>query len=259
MNIRRRLYLYGGLLLLAIVTMIALGRLSREGEISLDQPQVRDYPEVAQEGILRILAAFNAYDYRGQTDRMTGRVYELAQRLSVRTGLQVDVVLENDPSRGLKMLESGEVDLIASPRIRTLDVDTMRFVWVQDATSGPVYLVYRRDSLQAPIRDHIDLKDKTITLPKSSDLRLFVEHLREEIGEGVHLELDPLYSTEQLIILVASGKRAYTLCSSSEAEYYRQKFPELDISLPMSHNLREGWLMRRTSTQLIDSLSIWLR
>ncbi|MDO4691944.1 MAG: transporter substrate-binding domain-containing protein [Porphyromonadaceae bacterium] len=258
MKIRRRTYIYAGLLALALGAMLYLAQLRTQlQEQSSVSQTIRDYPEIAQEGVLRLLAPFNAYDYEGETHQMTGGVYRLAQELGKRTGLKIEVVLENGQDRGLQMLLNGEVDLIASPRVRTSGVDTLRYQWVQDRTSGPIYLVGRKDSLSV-VHSHLDLAGKVITLPKASALRLFVDHLQEEIGEGISIELDPLYSTEQLIILVASGKRDYTLCTSEEAEHYRQKFPDLDITFPMSYSLREGWLARRSSPALVDSLKVWL-
>lgn len=258
MKIRRRTFIYLGLLALVLGAMLYLSQLrSQRQEQSALTEVVRDYPEIAHEGVLRLLAPYNAHSYDGELQQMTGSVYRLAQELGSRTGLKVEVVLENGQDRSLRMLLSGEVDLIASPRVRTTDIDTLRYQWVQDRTSGPIYLVGRKDSLST-VSSHLDLAGRVITLPKASALRLFVEHLQEEIGEGISIELDPLYSTEQLIILVASGKRDYTLCTSQEAEYYRQKFPDLDITFPMSYSLREGWLARRSSPALVDSLKVWL-
>ena len=41
-------------------------------------------------------------------------------------------------------------------------------------------------------------------------------------------------------------------------EYYKKHFPSLNYELPMSHALRRGWVVRRQSPVLKDSLLHWL-
>lgn len=258
MNIKKRLLLYSALLLAALLAMLALSHLSssRQSE-QVPTPLTRDYPQIREEGVLRVLSSFESAQSDSSASSLSGQVYDLAKDIAARTTLQVKVVLENSQGKSLDMLERGEVDLIAYNRVRTSDIDTMKFTWIKDRTSGPIYLVQRRDTLEQ-VSDHLDLAGKVITLPQRSDLLLFVRHLEQEMGINIGVEQDGLYGTEQLIILVASGKKAYTLCTSAEAQQYRDQFLTLDFSLPMSYSLREGWLVRRSSPILADSLSRWL-
>lgn len=259
MNIKKRLVLYTTLLLTTMLAMFALNLLHSNNQNEQEViPSTRDYPQIQEAGILRILSTFdNAKPITPSSESLSGQVYDLAKDIAQRTNLKVEVVLENNRGKSLDMLERGEVDLIACNRIRTSDIDTLKFSWIKDRTSGPIYLVQRRDTL-AQVNDHLNLEGKVITLPQRSHFLLFVRHLEQEMGIDIGIEQDQLYDTEQIIILIASGKKDYTLCTSTEAQLYKALFPSLDFSLPMSYSLRVGWLLRHSSPILADSLSRWL-
>ena len=142
-------------------------------------------------------------------------------------------------------LRTGAVDVIARPLAHTVAIDTALFRPFGEATTGPIFLVQRKADSATHVGRQLDLAGRTITLPEASPLRLFLEHLGEEIGDSIRLAVDPHYATEGLAMLVASGKIPYTAC------------PELDCSLPLSYSLRTTWLLRRSSPQLADSLLSW--
>ncbi len=107
------------------------------------------------------------------------------------------------------------------------------------------------------ISRQVELAGHSITLPKASPLSLFIEHLGEEIGDSLSIQVDTLYAAEQLAMQVASGKINYTACTSEEAERFARLFPALDCTLPLSYSVRTAWLMRRNSPALRDSLIAW--
>ena len=237
-----RYLIYGLALLCALGLMYYLrGRTNATAEHSRGTNSERDYPEIRKEGVLRLLTL----------------VYELAKRLHQQTGLQVEVVLENSWERALEELRTGAVDVIARPLAHTVAIDTALFRPFGAATTGPIFLVQRKADSATHVDRQLDLAGRTITLPEASPLRLFLEHLGEEIGDSIRLAVDPHYATEGLAMLVASGKIPYTACSEVDAKRLAEKLPELDCSLPLSYSLRTTWLLRRSSPQLADSLLSW--
>ena len=208
----------------------------------------RDYPEIRKEGVLRLLTAYGEGG-EVQDGKLTGLVYELAKRLHQRTGLQVEVVLENSWERALEELRTGAVDVIARPLAHTVAIDTALFRPFGEATTGPIFLVQRKADSATHVGRQLDLAGRTITLPEASPLKLFLDSIR--------LAVDPHYATEGLAMLVASGKIPYTACSEVDAKRLAEKLPELDCSLPLSYSLRTTWLLRRSAPQLADSLLSW--
>lgn len=254
MRRNRLLPLYFLLLAVGLGAMYYLRILARGGD-ELKLPLSRDYAEIACEGRLRLQAVYNTLEADAEVG--TALAYDLARLLSERSGLEVEVILENDRDKALQMLLEGRVDVITRAITRTSEVDTTLFSLVRQQLSGPLHLVQRRDSATL-IRRQIDLANKTIVLPKGSRWRIFVDHLSEEIGEKISVDFDPLYDTEQLIMKVAAGSIDYTLCSDRESKHYSPLFEGLDFDLPVSYSLRSAWLIRRNAPVLLDSLSLWL-
>lgn len=253
-----RLVGYALALILAIGLMLYLRRQDRGSDRSASGLEVvrRDYPEVRQEGVLRLLAAYGEGG-EVQGGRLTGSIYELAQQLQSRSGLRVEVILENRWDEALKKLASGAADLVARPLTHTSEVDTTLFMLFAEQTSGPIYLVQRRADSTHHISRQVELAGRSITLPEASPLRLFLEHLGEEIGDSLHVQIDTVYAAEQLAMQVAAGSISYTVCTSPEAKRFTRIFPELDCTLPLSYSVRTAWLMRRSSQALRDSLLVW--
>ncbi len=244
-----------GLLLGAIVLLLLIFLIGAEVKRQKVDASARDYQEVLDSRSLRVLTSYSAYareGSKGQTE-----LNKLIDYLKASKGLLVTLQQENDRSAALDKLLSGDVDLLADKIVLTLRIDTSKFAFLNEEYCEPIYLVQRADSLS--LKTQLELANKDVYLPKSSELKLFVEHLSREISEPVNIKFDELYTTEQLILKVLDAKIDYTLCSAEEAKYYSEKFPELDFTLPISFSLRRGWLVRKSSPILRDSLETWLK
>lgn len=260
-----RRYMIG--LIIAIVAMVILydcSRRARETYATEHSSSIRDYTEITAEGRLRLLVGYEAFgdgalDSTSKADSKQERggwIFRLS-RLVSRYGLSLDVTLEDNVQQALDQLLAHEIDIIALPILRTMQIDTTSFRWIEVHTSGPLYLVQRRGMEE--IHRQMDLSGRTVHLPRRSQQRLFVEHLSQEMGEDIRVEEHPLYNTEQLISMLQASLIDYTLCTSDERKRYESLFPDLSFSLPVSYNLRQGWLIRASSPQLADSIEQWMR
>lgn len=252
MTTQRRLWIYITALVVALLAMFVLSeyRYGSRGQQGSAEPSLRDWPQVHASGELRLIAP---YDYVAQAGDNSTKLLTLLQKHS---GLQVKLYLEDNISRSIQRLLSGEVDFILAPVERSSFMDSTQLLWVTEEVSAPIYLVQRDDSLR--VNRHTELDGKTIVIPRGSSSRLFIGHLSEELGIDLQISEDSLYNTEQLVIKVQAGSIDYTLCRGDQVQAYRARFADLDFSLPMSHALRRGWITRRQAPQLADSLKSWL-
>ena len=246
------------ILLLHVIGLMVYLHYRRSGDAAPTPTTGRDYPEIRREGTLRLLTAYTEGGVHAEGGELTGAVYTLAKKLQERSGIRVEVILENSWERALQLLSEGGADLVVRPMASTADVDTTRFLLFGQQTSGPLFLVQRRADSTTLVKRQIELGGRTITLPKGSPFALFIEHLSEEIGDSIHLDVDTLYQAEQLAMRVASSKISYTVCTHNEAKLFGKAFPELDCSIPLSYSFRTAWLLRHTSLALRDSLSVWM-
>ena len=109
MRSKKLLILYAFLLIVAVVTMVQLWRLNqRPQEIG-----PRDYPEIKEEGILRMITEYNQSGYFVSGDTVQGFQYELSQAIAKLSGLEVQTHLEMSLAKSFEELSDNKCDVIA--------------------------------------------------------------------------------------------------------------------------------------------------
>ena len=108
MRSKKLLILYAFLLIVAVVTMVQLWRLNqRPQEIG-----PRDYPEIKEEGILRMITEYNQSGYFVSGDTVQGFQYELSQAIAKLSGLEVQTHLEMSLAKSFEELSDNKCDVI---------------------------------------------------------------------------------------------------------------------------------------------------
>ena len=258
LNIRKRIYLYGGLLVLSLGTMYLL----QQGKGDAKQDNIekstlpRDLEEIRLEGKLRLIAPYSFIPVDSLRDKGVQNL-SFIRKLSSLSKLEVQLIFEDNVMKAIQPLLQGKADAVLSSVEKTSQLDSLQIDWITEETTKPIYLVQKSSSSHS-IHKHSELNGKEITISRNSPYKLFIRHLSDDLGINVKFREDSLYNTEQLIMLVNAGKLSYTICDGEEVEYYKKRFPSLNYELPMSHALRRGWVVRKQSPVLKDSLLHWL-
>lgn len=252
MKSKKLLYLYFFLLALAVVTMTMLWNIK-------NKYTPRDYPEIENEGILRIITEYNQTGYYISGDTIEGFQYELSQAIAELSGLDVHIKLEMSLPTSFDELNTQHCDVIARNIPITSEIKEM-YLFTEPVILNKQVLVQRtatanNDTL--PIRNHLELARKTLYIPKDSPAKLRIRNLEKEIGDTIHIVEDELYSSEQLIIMVAKGDIDYAVCEQAVAQKALQQFPEIDIDTDISFTQLQSWAVRKDSPILLDSLNSW--
>ncbi len=257
MRSKKLLILYAFLLIVAVVTMVQLWRRNqRPQEIG-----PRDYPEIKEEGILRMITEYNQSGYFVSGDTVQGFQYELSQAIAKLSGLEVQTHLEMSLAKSFEELSDNKCDVIA----RNIPITSeMRenYLFTEPIVLNKQVLVQRTaeaNNGQAPIRNQLDLAQKTLYIPKDSPALLRLQNLGHEIGDTIYVVEDELYSTEQLMIMVAKGDIDYAVCDQQIARMTQKKLPEVDILTDVSFTQLQSWAVRKDSPVLLDSLNSWLQ
>ena len=257
MRSKKLLILYAFLLIVAVVTMVQLWRLNqRPKEIG-----PRDYPEIKEEGILRMITEYNQSGYFVSGDTVQGFQYELSQAIAKLSGLEVQTHLEMSLAKSFEELSDNKCDVIA----RNIPITSeMRenYLFTEPIVLNKQVLVQRTaeaNNGQAPIRNQLDLAQKTLYIPKDSPALLRLQNLGHEIGDTIYVVEDELYSTEQLMIMVAKGDIDYAVCDQQIARMTQKNLPEVDILTDVSFTQLQSWAVRKDSPVLLDSLNSWLQ
>lgn len=255
MKSRKLLIVYLVLLALTVGTMINLW----PGKECTQTIQNRDYPEIKEEGILRIITEYSSSGYHLTGDTIEGFQYELSQAISRQAGLEVQIQLEMNLETCFQALNDQRCDIIARNIPVTSELKE-NYLFTDPVVLNKQVLVQRTEAANQgvkPIRNHLELGHKTLYIPQNSPALLRLRNLEEEIGDTIYIQEDNLYSDEQLIIMVAKGDIDYAVCDQQIAESSLQHFPEIDIKTDISFTQLQSWVVRKNAPVLKDSLNLW--
>ena len=257
MKTKRLLIVYIVMLALAVATMINLMPSSKE-----EQPKLstNDYPEIKEEGILRIITEYSLSGYFVNGDTISGFQYEMSQAISKESGLEIQTLLDMNLDNSFEKLNNGECDVIARNVPITSELKD-KYLFTEPIVLNKQVLVQRKladGKEQKPIRNHLELGGKTIYIPKGSPALQRLKNLSEEIGDTIYIKEDSLYSDEQLIIMVSSGDIDLAVCDQQIAEASLKEFNNIDIKTDISFTQLQAWVLRKDSPILKDSLDKWI-
>lgn len=231
------------------------------GFIKIKKENQRDFPEIQKSNTLKVVTNFDPIGYYPDGDSIKGYTKDLLDHIENISGLKIEVSLENSLEKCYEGLESGKYDIIA----RNINIQNdikKRFNFTDPILYNKLVLVQRKseynDSI-SPIRNRLDLARKTIQIPSNSPIKTRIKNLATEIGDSIYIKEDNLYSSNELMILVASKEIDYTVCDFKTANQNINNFPELDINTDIGFTHLEGWVVNKKSIILLDSLNQWIK
>ena len=252
MKTKKLLVTYSLLLLAVIIAMVVLFK-----TITGETLSVRDYPDIAEEGVLRIVTEYNQSGYYVSGDTIEGFQYELCRAISDISGLEVQISLEGRLSDSFEKLSKGKYDVIAQNIPITVET-SKEYLFTEPIVLNRHVLVQRKNDSVPPIRNHIELIGKEIYVKKDSPALLRLENLQNEIGGTLNIMEEETYSDEQLIIMVAKSEIDYAVCDHRIAESYSKLYPEIDTETNISFTQLQAWAVSQNAPILLDSLNSWL-
>lgn len=221
----------------------------------------RDFQDIQQEGVLRVVTEYNQSGYYISGDTIRGFQYDLINAISALSGIPVEISLEMGLPESFEGLREYKYDIVA----RTIPVTTelkQDFAFTEHILLNKQVLVQRTEAANGgkePIRNQLELAGKTLYVPANSPAIMRIQNFQHEIADSIYIVEEPDYSTEQLIIMVAAGEVDYAVCDMQLAAQYINDFPTIDIQTDIGFTQLESWALRKESPVLLDSLNHWLK
>jgi len=221
----------------------------------------RDYPEIRADGVLRIVTEYERSGYFVSGTQIEGFQYELSKAIANLSGLEVFIYLDMSLEKSLEGLQTNHYDIIA----RNIPITSeLKETWLftDPIVLNKQVLIQRNKANNngiEPIRNQLDLAEKTLHIPESSPALLRLRNLQHEISDTIYVVEERLYSSEQLIIMVAKGDIDFAVCDLQIALAAEKQHPEIDIKTDISFTQLQAWAIRKTSPVLLDSLNYWFR
>ncbi len=228
------------LLLLSISLLIAC---------SEAQPHLE---EIRERGELRVLTRYGPTTYYVKGEELAGLEYELAKRFADYLNVNLKIIVPDNLSNMLNLIEQGKADIAAAGLTITPErKDLIRF--------GPVYqevsqeLVYRRGNKKP--KNLTKLGDGQLeVVANSSHVEQLKSH-QEEIPDLQWTENNELDSSG-LLELVQLEMIDYTIADSNEIAANQPLFPELRVAFAVSDPQPLAWAMPLTEdTSLYNEMT----
>lgn len=234
---------------------------------NLDKVIVCDLDSIRKRGKLIAVTDFNSTDYFIYKGEPMGFNYELLKSFSDNIGIDLEIITENHPDKALRMLNSGEADLLAyNITFSSSGEKDVRFTAPFGETRK--VLVQRKprnwDTMSPEalekilIRSQQGLARKTVYVQAGSSHAEQVISQAKEIGDSINI-IEVPFESEKLIQHVASGEIDYTVCNENLANVNATYYPNIDVSTPVSFSQNIAWGLRKNNSDvLLSELNRWI-
>jgi len=256
MNIKKLLILLAFLLIIFFLIKFSLSIISDWKEAK----SKRDLPEILKTKTLNVVTEYNSVDFHVSGDSLAGFQYDLCRYIARRSGIKVQIFLENNLETAIRGLENNRYDAIAQ-NIPITNENKQFLAFTIPITQSKQVLVQRKRSADDSARfiaSQLDLANKTVYVAKNSPAIMRLNHLADEIAEPIHIQEISGYTSEQLIYMVAKKEIEYAVVDKEIALQNIQLFPDLDFNTDISFTQLQAWALRKTSPVLLDSLNAWI-
>lgn len=211
-----------------------------------------EVPDTIRVGMLNSPTTY--FDYRGTP---MGYDYELMQNFTDFYGLQFSVRVGANISEMTQWLESGEIDILASPVPSTAEFKDRVLLCGPKLASHQV-LVQKAEA-DSVVRDVTDLVGREVTVQSDSKYFYRMQNLDAEIGGGIIIKpLDrDTVTDDDLLAMVWKGELPMTVVDSDVAEAALSYYPGLDITVAVSLEQYSQWAVSKKSEGLAKALDRW--
>lgn len=206
---------------------------------------------------LRVVTQYGAtsyFDYNGET---MGYDYEMVNHFARYLNLPVKITVARNDSEMCEMLREGKADMAAYNTFETKELKReFNFVFPQQES----YLVVVQHINTRSVSDPVSLIGKEVWVKANTIHHWRLQALNDELGGGIIIKLaaDSL-STDDLMQQVSDGKITFTIAYRHKALLQKTYDESLDIRVPVGFTQQNGWLIRKNSHVLADSVSSWLK
>lgn len=231
------------------------------------QTSFLDLDDFRQRGKLIAVTDFNSTNYFIYKGTPMGFHYELLKSFADYSGLNLEIITENDIKRSVEMLNSGEADLLAMD----LTVNSQRESQLSfTARTGKTrqVLIQRKPNRWSSmpeteldknlVKNRFSLSGKTIYVQSGSSAVECLRLLNEQVGGKIAVVEVP-YETEDLISLVAKREIDFAVCDENIALVNTGYYPVIDARTVLTTDQDLAWGIRKIKSEKLSGLfNNWL-
>jgi membrane-bound lytic murein transglycosylase F len=187
-----------------------------------------------------------------------GYEYDLIRDFADSQGLKLTIVVAENVTRLIDMLQDGEADVVAYPIPVNNRLKSEAIFCGREELSSQV-LVQRIERNEKLLTDVTELIGKDIYVTPGSQYHDRLKNLDVELGGGIRIHdagRDTI-TTEDLIEMVSKGDIPYTISDDKTARLNKTYYWNIDVSLEISFQQRSSWVVRKSSPALAEAIDEW--
>lgn len=204
---------------------------------------------------LRVVTMYSPTAYFFFQNEYMGFDYEMVSNLAKYMKLPLKVSLAASEQEMAALLDSGKIDIAAYNIVQTKWLkQSLTFVFPQPDS----YQILVQKGGNNPLESVLELAGKTVTVKQNSVFDERLKSLNQEIGGGINIVYTAdTITNEDLIQLVATDSIDYTLAYYNTALLFKPDYRQLDLSLHVGFNQRNGWLISNQCIDLQNIITEW--
>lgn len=216
------------------------------------EKQQRDFPEIEQAGVLRVITSNNPASYFLWRGELMGFDYDLIREFARQRGLRVSIIVRDGQESMYKALSEGYGDVIAAAVTRTDErVDrgwqfSRRYLLITEQFVG--------SKNSEVISDVAALAGKTIAVnPEHSYYQTLLD--LQQQGIALKIAIVANATSEMLMNAVAAGDYDLTLVDSHLVAMETTFRDDLTVVLDLDEEKEIGWVLRDNQPKLLAELN----
>lgn len=238
---------------LFLLTIFVAGCSSTSSDRRPDSDGDCSLPDTLRVGTLYSPSSF--FIYRGDS---LGVDFDMARSLADSLGRPMTVTVAHSMPQLLAMLDSGVIDLAATPVPITSETAPKILSVGPELTTSQVLVQRVEPGTEAGITDVTQLPGKDVYVLAGTKYEQRLRNLDEELGGGIIIHtLDPdSVAPEDLIDMVADGRIGLTMLDSDLARLHGGYHANINSEVAVSLEQRAAWAVapgRRCLAEAIDS------
>ncbi len=223
------------------------------------QDKVRNWEDILSTGSLNVVSESSNIGINKEGENISGFQYEILKKFADKTGLELNIFLNNNLQECIDGLNADHYDLIAKliPTI-TDYTDSLLFTVPLLVSRQMLIQQINEEENQPCITKQYQLAGDSVFIPLGSPHKMRLMHLADEIADTIYIIEMEDKTPQQLIALVADGKIRNTICHEQLSRKAVKLYSNIDASLPVSFDQPYAWMVNKNSKELLEELNTFL-
>jgi membrane-bound lytic murein transglycosylase F len=219
---------------------------------------INDLPDILEDGRLSVLIESGEHGFTKDSLKVYGFQYEIIKNFSNSLGVELVVINERDIRDGMTELTKGKCDVLVSLR-PVMNDSTSSVRYLLPIISTRLMLVQRKDTAgKLMITKQYELDKDTITLMPNSPCMSRLNDLSDEVAAEIYYQEIKQKSVDDMVRLVSENNFTYTVCPEYLTKRLMSRYPNVDLSVPLSFKEDLSWSVNKYSVALHERLNIFL-